>query len=135
MSSTANINPLQIFQAFMEGTDPSCASVTLPVRDNKNNVSMETAHLTFTDIKNIEPCLWQGSTNPITGSSRGNCAALTFQNGTCNGCVKEGFQNDKALLDNQESMDDCNKKIRIILQISLAILTLYILFRVLHKKK
>jgi hypothetical protein len=135
MSSTANINPLQIFQAFMEGTDPSCASVTLPVRDNKNNVSMGTGHLTFTDIRNVEPCLWQGATNPISGSSRQGCAALTFQNGTCNGCVKEGFQNDKALLDNQENMDDCNKKIRMILQVSLVILAVYILFRIIHKKK
>jgi len=134
MSNAANINPLEIFQAFMEGTDPSCASVTLPVRDNKNIQSMASAHLTFTDIANIEPCLWKDSTNPISGSSRSNCGPLSGKNGTCNGCVKEGFQNSKALLDNQENMDDCNKKIRMILRVSLAILAVFILFRILHKK-
>jgi hypothetical protein len=136
MSSVANINPLQIFQAFMAGTDPSCASVSLSVRDSSNNVTLDSGHLTFTDITNIEPCLWKDATNPISGQTRTKCASLTFQNGTCQGCSEEGFQNADLpnQTDNKLYLDYCSNKINIILQTATVILASYILFKFLYKK-
>ena len=136
MQSTTNINPLQIFQAFMEGVDPSCAAVTLETRDNNNNILKETRHLTFTDIKNVEPCLWAGSTNPISGASRSGCGALSPKNGTCQGCVKEGFQNlNPTNLDEMNLlMNNCDKNIKNILKLAVLIVVIITLIKVFYKK-
>ena len=140
MSSTVNINPFQIFQAFMEGTDPSCASVTLPVRDISNNVNYDTQHLTFADIKNVEPCLFKDATNPISGAKRTGCGALSGD-GTCNGCVKdEGFNNlnentiNKKLLQNKLEMEKCDRMIKLFFHISLIILAIFITYKIISKK-
>lgn len=134
MQSTANINPLQIFQAFMEGVDPSCAVVTLQTRDNKNVISSESRHVTFADIRNINSCLWAGSTNPISGESRYGCGALSPKNGTCQGCVKEGFQNINTLVDNSQKLQQCDKNIKTILQVSILLLAILIAYKIYVKK-
>jgi len=69
----ANINPLAIFQAFMSGTDPSCQAITLPVRNVNNINSTQTEFLTNPDIKNISPCLFTTTKNPLTGQGMGDC--------------------------------------------------------------
>lgn len=140
MSSTVNINPFQIFQAFMEGTDPSCASVTLPVRDISNNISYDTQHLTYSDIKNVEPCLFDGATNPISGAKRYGCGALSGS-GKCSGCVKEeGFDNNKEniinkkILENKLEMEKCDRMIKLFFHISLIILAIFITYKIISKK-
>lgn len=134
MQSTANINPLQLFQAFMEGTDPKCAVVTLETRDSNNNISTESRHMTLTDIKNVEACMWKNSTNPITGDSRSGCGGLSPKNGTCSGCKKEGFTNYEER-NNYEEIDNCNKRINQIFHVSLLILFLIVFFKIISKKK
>ena len=137
MQSTANINPLQLFQAFTEGTDPSCAPVTLQTRDNKNNLSMETRHITLTDIRNIEPCMWKDATNPVSKSKRSGCGAGSPLNGTCAGCPisKEGFTNQDEITKNNFEIDLCNRRIFQILQISTVILVIIVLLKIVNKKK
>ena len=54
MSNLAQINPMQIFGSFMEGTNPECEAITLPTRNSDNITSMETAYVTKSDIKAIE---------------------------------------------------------------------------------
>ena len=132
MQSTANINPLQIFQSFMEGSNPDCAVVTLQTRDNKNKISSESRHLTFSDIKNVEPCLWDNATNPISGEKRSGCGTLSPKNGTCSGCVKEGFTNKDSDI---SEIDKCNKRITQIFQLSLLILAILVSYKILNKKK
>ena len=135
MQSTANINPLQIFQAFMEGTDPSCAVVTLQTRDNQNNLSTESRHVTLTDIKNIEPCMWKNSTNPVSGASRQGCGALSPKSGTCTGCTKEGFTNQNQTTNMADEIDICNKRISQIFKLSLLLLAILVAYKILNKKK
>ena len=111
IESAGNINPLQIFQAFMSGTDPSCAHVTLPLRDVNNNFSMGSAYVTFDDIRNINPCLFAGQKNPISGATRTTCGGGAgsgeMGKGVCNGCTIEGFQN---YLENPRKKNKKNKK-------------------------
>tara|TARA_Y100000592_G_C5429184_1_gene297389 strand:+ start:248 stop:1045 length:798 start_codon:yes stop_codon:yes gene_type:complete len=100
MQAAGNINPLSLFQSFMEGTDPSCASVSLPIRSVNNVTSMGTGFVTETDIRNIDPCIFVGGKNPVSGATRGNCGGgaggFEMGKGTCVGCTIEGFENQNS---------------------------------------
>jgi hypothetical protein len=67
------INPLGIFQAFVEGKNPDCRAITMQVRDISNNNSNQTAYVTDNDIKGMDPCWFSDHKNPVTGESRTNC--------------------------------------------------------------
>jgi len=54
MSNLTRINPVEIFQAFMMGSNPACKAVTLPVIDSKGKKSSETQYLALTDIENMK---------------------------------------------------------------------------------
>lgn len=73
MSNLANINPLEIFQAFMSGTNPDCTATTLETIDTKNNVSTGTGYITTSDIKGMEPCWFPDNINPITKVAGSGC--------------------------------------------------------------
>lgn len=60
------LNPLQIFQAFMIGSDPDCQQVTMEVIDTNNVSTQETAYLINTDIQDMNSCWFTNNTNPIT---------------------------------------------------------------------
>jgi hypothetical protein len=53
MSNLAQINPLQIFGAFMSGTNPDCQSITMETIDVNNVKSLNTAYVTTNDIANM----------------------------------------------------------------------------------
>ena len=122
MQSVFNINPLLMFQAFMDGTDPSCSAVTLPVRNSENVTSLETQHLTLSDIGNVEPCLFDGGKNPVSGIKKDNCGKLSG-----GGKMQEGFSNLK-------DINICDKNINFIFKLSLCLLVITVLVKVLSKK-
>jgi len=66
LNNIENINPLGIFGAFLEGTNPKCMGVTLPTRNSNNVIGNETGYLTINDVKNLSPCLFSNKVNPIT---------------------------------------------------------------------
>ena len=82
LSSLGSINPLAIFQAFLEGTNPDCMATKLEVVDTSNNAYYDTKYLTVSDIQGIDPCWFPDHRNPITGESRGGCnpSRVGFQN-------------------------------------------------------
>ena len=90
MQAAGNLNPLSLFQSFMEGTDPSCAAVSLPVRSVNNVSGTQTGFVTETDIRNIDPCIFVGGKNPVSGATRGNCGGgaggFEMGKGICVGC-------------------------------------------------
>jgi hypothetical protein len=53
MSNLAQINPMQIFGAFMSGTNPDCQSITMETIDVNNIKSLNTAYVTTNDIANM----------------------------------------------------------------------------------
>lgn len=54
MSNLAKINPFELFQAFMMGSNPECKAVTLPVIDSKGKKSKETHYVALADIQNMK---------------------------------------------------------------------------------
>ena len=66
MSNLNRLNPFEIFQAFMAGTNPDCQAVTLETIDVNNKKRKDTKYLTNVDIRNMSPCLFPSKKNPIT---------------------------------------------------------------------
>ena len=60
------MNPMQIFQAFMMGSQPDCQEITLETINVNNNSSKETHFVTTIDIQNMNPCNFPDKTNPIS---------------------------------------------------------------------
>ena len=136
MQAASNINPLSLFQSFLEGMDPSCAAVTLPVRNVNNISSMKTGFITTTDIRNINPCIFKGGKNPVSGEIIGNCGqgagGLDMGKGSCEGCsIEESFENQ-----NSEHKQDINHYQNIIesmIILSVILVLIFILSKSLKK--
>lgn len=69
LSNMNQLNPMGIFSAFMQGTDPECQKITLPTRDVNNVSSSQTAFMTEGDIRSIPACWFPNNRNPLTGST------------------------------------------------------------------
>tara|TARA_Y100001937_G_C7034456_1_gene291627 strand:- start:113 stop:847 length:735 start_codon:yes stop_codon:yes gene_type:complete len=110
MSNLNKLNPIQIFQAFMTGTNPTCRAITMPTINENNVVGKDTKYVTDFDIKNLDACLFPNKRNPITGS-------------TC----KESFQVHK-----DASMPD-DSLIQLYYS-ALGLLGVYLLFKLYEKK-
>ena len=115
LGNVSNINPMQIFQSFMSGTNPKCQMITMQTVDNNNRKRNESAYVTNVDIRGISPCSFPSKTNPITKSK-------------CN----EGFQiiDFNVGNDNIDMPDDALIKMY---YSALGLLGIYILFK-LHEK-
>lgn len=69
MSNVAKLNPLQMLQSFMIGTNPDCKPITMQTISIMNgtvNNKMETKHVAVLDIKNLSPCWFPNKINPET---------------------------------------------------------------------
>jgi hypothetical protein len=76
LSNVSRINPMQMLQSFMTGTNPECQPVTMETIDVNNLKGKETQYLTTVDIQNMSPCWFSNKKNPIT---KENCRE-TFNN-------------------------------------------------------
>jgi hypothetical protein len=92
VQSVIKIKPEKLFDVFSKNPDNSCAAVTLQTIDKDLRKSSDTRYLNKADIKTINNCLWTNRTNPISGSSGGDCSGEP-QNGVCDGCVRETYAN------------------------------------------
>jgi len=104
LTNLGKISPLEIFQAFLAGSDPSCQDIELETIDVNNNKSTERHYLTNIDIKNLSPCDFINKKNPLT---KKNC--------------REAFSNYDNSLSNSAEI------VEYLFYISLVILFLYIL--------
>jgi hypothetical protein len=109
------LNPFAIMQSFLSGATPPCQELTLQTIDVNNNKSSETHYVTVTDIKNMDPCSFSDRKNPISGV---NC--------------KETF---KGVSTNAESVQMPDDIVAQIYFASLAMVGVYILYRVMKKSK
>ena len=67
LSNLAQINPMQIFGAFMEGSEPECQSITMETIDVNNNKSYAQGFVTNNDIENMNPSWFPDKRTPVTG--------------------------------------------------------------------
>jgi hypothetical protein len=67
MSNIGKVNPFQILQSFVMGSNPECQEITLQTIDSKNNVSTETQFVATLDIESMNACSFPDKKNPLTG--------------------------------------------------------------------
>jgi hypothetical protein len=88
IGNLSNINPLQIFQAFVSGSMPDCQAIEMETIIEENGTSQstsKTAYVTNTDIQNMNPCWFPNKSNPVTNS---NCKeAFKNRNENYNECL------------------------------------------------
>jgi hypothetical protein len=114
LSNVSQINPMQMLQSFMTGTDPECQAVTLETIDVNNVKGIETQYLTTVDIQNMSPCWFSTKRNPITKEK-----------------CRETFSN----LSPQELSSMPNDLISKIYIGSLGVFGVYLLFKLLQERK
>jgi len=66
MSNLAQINPLQILQAFTSGASPSCQKITMEVVNANNVHSSDSGYVTNTDIELMNPAWFPTGVKPDT---------------------------------------------------------------------
>ena len=110
------LNPFAIMGSFMAGSNPDCPPITMQTIDNNNVVGQQTQFVALADISNITPCEFPNRKNPVTNAK----------------CV-EAFES-RAPLDYGELMMPDDPIVQLYF-ISLSLLGVYILYRMLEKKK
>uniref|UniRef100_A0A6C0EQT1 Uncharacterized protein n=1 Tax=viral metagenome TaxID=1070528 RepID=A0A6C0EQT1_9ZZZZ len=63
------LNPFAIMQSFLSGSTPPCQELTMQTIDINNNKSNQTHFVTLTDIKNMDPCIFQNGYNPAANTN------------------------------------------------------------------
>lgn len=114
MSNLAQINPLEILQSFMLGSEPDCTLTKLQTIDSNNNKSYESKYLTTLDIQNMNACWFPDNKNPVT---KAKCSE-TFT----------------TLHDSQIKSDDKLDLVTNIYIGSLGLFGLYLFYNILRKK-
>jgi hypothetical protein len=69
LSNLGQINPMQIFGAFMSGPNPDCQSITMETIDVNGISSQNTGYVTNSDITAMSACWFSNGTNPVSGST------------------------------------------------------------------
>jgi len=103
------LNPFAIMRAFLSGSTPPCQQLTMETIDINNQRSAETHYVTLTDINSMDPCIFSNGRNPTTGQ-----------------ICREAFENNSTALLPNDTLDQ-------IYIGSLAILSLYILYKCMEK--
>ena len=113
LSNLSQINPMQIFGAFMSGTNPECQAITMETVDVNNIKGSKTAYVTTTDIGAMSSCWFPNKSNPVSG----NRCRETFTTMRENKIMKEGgtitekdFLNDPEFMGDAKEYDNYVKK-------------------------
>lgn len=66
LGDIGQLNPLAMMRGFMEGSEPACVDVGLPVVGQNGVQTTERRHVPVAELENISPCLFHGGVNPAT---------------------------------------------------------------------
>ena len=69
MGNLAALNPAPLFKAFVTGSTPDCAEISLETVDQSNTKRAEKRHLALMDVEVTNPCYFSNGSNPISGST------------------------------------------------------------------
>ena len=117
--SDANVlNPFAILGSFMAGSKPDCQEITMEVLDNNNVSNTQTHHVALADVANILPCSFRDGKNPVTGMP----CTMAFQN------MKKSSQDYSELNMPEDPIVQ-------LYFICLSILGIYVLYRIIEKKR
>ena len=121
LSNLNALNPMTLFSAFTEGSNPDCQELTMETTptDINNYQSQQSEYVTINDISAMDPCIFtlSGKTNPVTG----DVCRETFTNLSSNSNKKK-----------KQSKSDYAAKIYIS---ALSLVGIYLLFKFMEKSK
>lgn len=69
MGNLAALNPAPLFRAFVSGTTPDCAPISLETVDESNTKRIEKRHLALLDVMSMNPCVFGNRANPVSGTT------------------------------------------------------------------
>lgn len=69
LSNLGQINPMQIFAAFMNGPNPDCQSITMETVDVNGIKSQNTGYVTNDDIGSMSACWFPNGKNSVSGDT------------------------------------------------------------------
>jgi hypothetical protein len=69
LSNLAQINPMQIFGAFMSGPNPECQPITMETVNVNNVKGEDTAFVTTNDISSMSSCWFPNKINPVSNNA------------------------------------------------------------------
>jgi len=69
LSNLGQINPMQIFAAFMNGPNPDCQSITMETIDVNGIKSQNTGYVTNDDIGSMSACWFPNGKNSVSGNT------------------------------------------------------------------
>jgi hypothetical protein len=117
ISNLNAFNPAGLFQAFLEGSTPSCQNVEMEIIDTENHISTESHYVTTVDLRNMDPCVFKDKKNPITKQK-----------------CKETFENlDESEYNHNYNFSLPNDPIVQIFFSSFGIFGIYLLYKILSK--
>lgn len=76
MSNLSQINPMQMFSAFMSGPTPDCQLINMETIDQNNVSTPGSGFVTTNEISGMNGCWFSGGTNPVTGITNKTCKVL-----------------------------------------------------------
>jgi hypothetical protein len=109
------LNPFAIMRAFLSGSTPPCQEITMQTIDINNNKSSETHYVTLADIQNMDPCIFSNKKNPVTGEK-------------CRETFTTGVADTASPVMSDDPIDQ-------VYFASLAVIGVYILYRLMEKSK
>lgn len=69
LSNLGQINPMQMFGAFMSGPNPDCQSITMETIDVNGLKGQATAYVTNSDIGTMSACWFPNGKNSVSGNT------------------------------------------------------------------
>ncbi len=109
------LNPFAIMRAFLSGSTPPCQEITMQTIDINNNKSSETHYVTLADIQNMDPCIFSNKKNPVSGDK-------------CRETFTTGIADTATPVMSDDPIDQ-------LYFASLAVIGVYILYRMMEKSK
>lgn len=122
-----DINPVKMFRAFMEGNEPLCAEVKLPVIDENDKETMQTGYVPIVELQDLASSGKISSSVVTKRMTNTKNEKETFMNmcDVMNG-KENPFKKSKKIIKSLDSLSN-------VYMMSFGLVMLYILYRVMKK--
>jgi len=104
MGNLAALNPAPLFRAFVSGTTPDCAPISLETVDETNTKRIEKRHLALLDVMDMNPCIFGNGTNPVSGNTCQGFTTIKHPNKTDNNLQNNSQNSSMLVAENGETI-------------------------------
>ena len=104
MGNLAALNPAPLFRAFVSGTTPDCAPISLETVDETNTKRIEKRHLALLDVMDMNPCVFGNGANPVSGNTCQGFTTIKQPNKTDNNLQNNSQNSSMLVAENGETI-------------------------------